>query len=225
MPHHYADVMMTTIAPQITSLTIVYSTIYSGADQSEHQSSASLAFVWGIHRGPVNSPHKWPVTRKIFPFDDVIMHGTWWCHQMETFSTLQALCVGNSPVTSEFPSQRPVTRSFDIFFDLCLNKLEQLERLRSEDTPRRLMITHTIGSYWIPSQKNNRSRTENITERTRFSKSRSNDLEDIGQGQRSSHATHLLMLVIICTKYGKNPSRTVDATERTRFSRSRPNDL
>ena len=43
------------------------------ADQSKHQSSASLAFVWGIHRGPVNSPHKWPVTRKMFPFDDVIM--------------------------------------------------------------------------------------------------------------------------------------------------------
>ena len=72
---------------------------------------------------------------------------------------------------------------------------------------------------------NNRSRTENVTERTWFSKSRSNDLEDIGQGQRSSHATHLLMLVIICTKYGKNPSRTVDATERTRFSSRRPNDL
>ena len=62
-------------------------------------------------------------------------------------------------------------------------------------------------------------------ERTRFSNSRSNDLEDIGQGQRSSHATHLLMLVIICTKYGKYPSKTVDATERTRFSRPRPNDL
>ena len=72
---------------------------------------------------------------------------------------------------------------------------------------------------------NNRSRTENVTEWTRFSKSRSNHLEDIGQGQRSSHATHLLMLVIICTKYGKNPSRAVDATERTRFSRSRLNDL
>ena len=58
-----------------------------------------------------------------------------------------------------------------------------------------------------------------------FQKSRSNDLEDIGQVQRSSHATHLLMLVIICIKYGENPSRTVDATERTRFSRPRPNDL
>ena len=55
--------------------------------------------------------------------------------------------------------------------------------------------------------------------------SRSNDLEDIGQGRRSSHATHLIVLVIIYTKYEKNPSRTVDATERTLFSRSRPNDL
>ena len=72
---------------------------------------------------------------------------------------------------------------------------------------------------------NNRSRTENVTERTRFSKSRSNDLEDIGQGQRSSHATHLLMLVIICTKYGNNRSRTENVTERTRFSKSRSNDL
>ena len=71
----------------------------------------------------------------------------------------------------------------------------------------------------------NPSRTVDATERTRFSKSRSNDLEDIGQGQRSSHGTHLIMLVIICIKYGKNPSRTVDATERTRFSRPRPNGL
>ena len=70
--YHYGDVIMSTIASQITSHTIVYSTVYSDADQRKHQSSASLAFVWGIHRGPVNSPHKWPVTRKMFPFDDVI---------------------------------------------------------------------------------------------------------------------------------------------------------
>ena len=82
------------------------------------------------------------------------------------------------------------------------------------------MVVITCGKYG-----NNRCRTENVTEPTRFSKSRSNDLEDIGQGQTSSHATHLLMLVIICIKYGKNPSRTVDATERTQFSRPRPNDL
>ena len=70
---HYDDVIMSEIASQITSLTIVYSTVHSGTDQSKHQSSASLAFVWEIHRWPVNFPHKWPVTRKIFPFDDVIM--------------------------------------------------------------------------------------------------------------------------------------------------------
>ena len=64
---------MGSVASQITSLVIVYSTVYSDADQSKHQSSASLAFVRGIHRGPVNSPHKWLVTRKKFLFDDVIM--------------------------------------------------------------------------------------------------------------------------------------------------------
>ena len=69
----YGDVTMGVIASQITSLTIVYSSVYSDADQRKHQSSASLAFVRRIHRSPVNSPHKWPVTRKMFPFDDVIM--------------------------------------------------------------------------------------------------------------------------------------------------------
>ena len=69
---HHCDVIMGPIASQITSLKIVYSTVYSDADQRKHQSSASRAFVRGIHRGPVNSPHKWPVTRKMFPFDDVI---------------------------------------------------------------------------------------------------------------------------------------------------------
>ena len=72
-PHHYDDVIMGTMASQITSLTNVYSIVYSGTDQIKHQSSASLAFVRRIHRGPVNSPHKGPVTRKMFPFDDVIM--------------------------------------------------------------------------------------------------------------------------------------------------------
>ena len=72
---HYNDVIMGVMASQMTSLTCVYSTVYSSVNQRKHQSSASLAFVRGIHRGQVNSPHKWPVTRKMFPFDDVIM--TW----------------------------------------------------------------------------------------------------------------------------------------------------
>ena len=64
---------MNAMASQITDVTIVYSTVYSGADQRKHQSSESLAFVRGIHRRPVNSPHKGLVTLKMFPFDDVIM--------------------------------------------------------------------------------------------------------------------------------------------------------
>ena len=67
---------MGAVASQITSLTIVYSAVYSDADQRKHQISASLAFVRGIHRRLVNSPQKWPVTWKMFPFDDVIMVST-----------------------------------------------------------------------------------------------------------------------------------------------------
>ena len=70
---HYDDVIMSAIASRITSPTTVYLIVYSCADQRKHQSSASLAFVRGIHRRPVNSPHKGPVTRKMVPFDDVIM--------------------------------------------------------------------------------------------------------------------------------------------------------
>ena len=64
---------MGSMASQITSLTIVYLAVYSGADQRKHQRNATLAFVWGIHRLPVNSPRKGPTTRKMFPFVDVIM--------------------------------------------------------------------------------------------------------------------------------------------------------
>ena len=67
--HHYSEVIMSTMASQIT-VTTIYTTICSGTDQRKHQSSASLVFV----RGPVNSPHKGPVIWKMFPFDDVIMY-------------------------------------------------------------------------------------------------------------------------------------------------------
>ena len=97
-PKHYGDNIMGAIASQITSLTIVYSTVYSDTVQRRHQSSASLAFVWGIHRGPLNPPHTWPVTREMFPFDDVIM--TWGDFPPSDFMTLQSgwcgvcVCVG-----------------------------------------------------------------------------------------------------------------------------------
>ena len=69
---HYNDVIMSAMASQITGVTTIYSTVYSDADQRKLQSSATLAFVMGIHQWPV-TPHKWPVTRKMFPFDDVFM--------------------------------------------------------------------------------------------------------------------------------------------------------
>ena len=69
---HYNDVIMSAMAPQIISLRIVCSTVCSRRRSKEHQCSASLAFVRGIHRWPVNSPHKGPVTHKMFPFDDIM---------------------------------------------------------------------------------------------------------------------------------------------------------
>ena len=79
---HYKYIM-SAIVSQITSLTIVNSTVYSGTDQRQPQSYASLGFVWGIHKWLVKSPHKGPVTRNMFPFDDVIM------------ALLDAFCVHN----------------------------------------------------------------------------------------------------------------------------------
>ena len=116
---HYGDFIMGTIASQITSLTVVYSTVYSDAVQRNHQSSASLAFVWGIHRGPVKSPHKWLVTRKCFPFDNVIMG------------------IHHSPL--DFPLQRASNASLDVFFNVSLNILLNKEcvHLRFETPWRR----------------------------------------------------------------------------------------
>ena len=116
---HYSDVIMDAIASQITSLTIVYSSVYSGANQRKHQSSASLAFVRGIHRWTMNSPHKWPVTRKIITMTSlwarwrlkspghVCLLNRLFRRRSKKTSKLRVtgLCAGNSPVTGEFPAQ------------------------------------------------------------------------------------------------------------------------
>ena len=162
---------MGVMASQITSVSFVYSNICSDADQRKYQSCTSLAFVRGLHPLPMNSSHKGPVMRKIFPFDDVIMKGferapcsiplyVWqmyprgWSHErsfhfavcgIERTSTQSSfwrrqnkanmmtssngnifrvtgpLC-GEFTGPGEFPTQRPVTRSFDVYFDLRLNK-------------------------------------------------------------------------------------------------------
>ena len=79
------------------------------------------------------SPYVWPLTAML----------AWWRHQMETFSALLALSEGNSPVTGEFPSQRPVTRSVDVFFDLHLNKrLSKPSRRWWSETASRSLWRH-----------------------------------------------------------------------------------
>ena len=106
---HYNDVIMSAMASQITSIAIVYSTFYSGAEQRKHQSSASLAFVRGIHRSPVNFPQKWPVTRKCFHLmtsscpqieaptvgcDNIYWHPSW-CTQWSCYATvIRAIYIG-----------------------------------------------------------------------------------------------------------------------------------
>ena len=72
----YGEVIIRVMASWITSLTIVYWTVYSGPDQRKCQSSTLLAFVRGIHQWPANLPHKGPVMQKVFPFDDIIMNIT-----------------------------------------------------------------------------------------------------------------------------------------------------
>ena len=93
---YYNDVMMIAMASQVTNLTIVYSTVYTDTDQRKQQSSASLAFVRGIHRWSVNSPHKGPVTRKMFPFDDVIVN------TRATYRLVSLIVLGHTFLTFEF---------------------------------------------------------------------------------------------------------------------------
>ena len=96
---HYNDVIMGTMTSQITSLTTVYTTAYSGADK-KNQSSASLAFVRGIHRWPVNSPHHWPVTRV----------SIWWCHHEGVHITCAILCLQSTVLRPKYSgNSRSVT--------------------------------------------------------------------------------------------------------------------
>ena len=100
---------MGAIVSEITSIAIVYLTVYSGADQRKHQSSASLAFVLGSRRSPVNSPHKGPVMRKMFPFDDVIMN-----------THTQFITNAGIPVLQRYTHTPDMIRQYDAHHsDLC----------------------------------------------------------------------------------------------------------
>ena len=118
---HYCDIIMGTMASRLICLMVVYSTVRSGADQGKHQSSASLAFVQGIHCWPVNSPHKWPVTRKIFPLDDVIMRFLWlncYCILAETLHWVITFAVSKFALLSV-----PRTSVTSRLMDLCNSSL------------------------------------------------------------------------------------------------------
>ena len=97
---------------QIKTNSTVFSNICSDKQQRTHRSFALQTFVHVLQRKG---------TRVVIL---IMVSKTWWRHQMVTFSALVALCAGNSPVTDEFPAQRPVTRRFDVFFDLRLDKQE-----------------------------------------------------------------------------------------------------
>ena len=99
----YSDVIMGTMASQITSVSIVYSTICSGTDQRKHQSSVSLAFLREIHRWLVNSPHKGPVRTKMFPCDEDIMQSiSLLCHVPSLFFILYCNITGSKCISAEF---------------------------------------------------------------------------------------------------------------------------
>ena len=133
---HYNDVIMGAIASQITSLTIVY----SDADERKHHSSVSLAFVMGIHRWPVNSPHKRPVIRKIFPIDDVIIKRTYsplfqtccmaetdWVCSRDWCSTGETWCSGHIPEVARSPHWPPYNQPAPQDWYQCSNHTASID--------------------------------------------------------------------------------------------------
>ena len=132
---------MNVMASQITCVSIVCSTVCSDADQRTHQSSASLAFVRGIHRWPVESHHKRPVTRKMFLFDDVIMYFAYnaWCY-------LKSRCMKSNVIGHMFR-----------FADFLNNVISHFDPSSSEMTVRKAYvpytaskITFTHSQWWLP---------------------------------------------------------------------------
>ena len=121
---HYIDVIMSAMASQTTGVSIICSTVCSGADQRKHQSSASLAFVRRLHRWPMDSHHKGPVMRKMFPFDDVIMEmlsAKRWSKLITMSWCDHTLCIkdlwdGNPPVTV---SPRRAGKTVHLCFPWC----------------------------------------------------------------------------------------------------------
>ena len=145
---------MSAMASQITSFTIVCSTVCSGADQRKHQSSASLAFERGIHRWPVNSPHKGPVTGKMFPFDYVIILPNAHCQYPQSNPAVPGLIKilksANNHITVIYD------KKFSTVFHrihkvvLALQKFKSTSKAQNIPQPSVVIkhYMHVIGSHW-----------------------------------------------------------------------------
>ena len=154
-------------------LNCLYNHLFRRRTYIETTSSAIISYNFQFHlkthqnnRMPIQSP---PIYRE----KSVLSHkkhatsGSWRRHQMETFSTSLAICVGNSPVTDEFPSQRPVTRSFYVFFDLRLNKRSSKQWWGWWiETLSRPLWRHCNGRAWLYSLTNNCHWNTVVTGRT-----------------------------------------------------------
>ena len=146
--NHNSDVIMSVMVSQITSILIVSSNVCSGTDQRKHQSSTSVASVRGIHRWPVNSPHKGPVTRKMF--------STSWCHH-DNFSADWPVVIepgqelGAVPVR---PGSFPVTVRPDHLGMVLVHNLYQLWHslvLQAQALVTHERIQHIFFSFKSPS--------------------------------------------------------------------------
>ena len=138
----------------------------------------------------------------------------WMWYNMLTLRTRKTRTI-RTPVFCGYSRHLMITHTIESCWIPSQNKVDRPWRYRS----RSKVITCDTPSYgsdhlYCTKYGKNPSRTVDATERTRFSRSRPNDLENVGQGQWSLHATHPLMLMMICTKYGKNASRIVDIFTR-----------
>ena len=122
---------MSVMASQITGVLIVCSNVWFFSIWWRHHDPSISPYIHSfiVHRSSIHpsinqSINLSTTNSTINRFTRPAIHPSiaWWRNQMETFSALLAICAGNSPVPGEFPTQRPVTRSFDVFFDLRPNE-------------------------------------------------------------------------------------------------------
>ena len=151
---HYNVVIMRAMASQINGVSIFYSAVGSGRDERVHQSSASLAFVRGIHRWPVNSPRRRPATRKMFPFDDVIMWRDFVCEESTGHWWIPPQRVGNAVLwclpCCQFEEAAEQTIKLPVIWDALALMWCHCSVLASTVTRWSLYVRNVHTVKWIP---------------------------------------------------------------------------